>query len=114
MKMKKGVLIVSAACLSLMLVVNSCKKDSTTSKVAFTHATVKPWFDSRCASCHGSGKANAADWLYDPSDYDGSIKAHIESLKKAVVVDQSMPQGTWLSSDSSTFMAWYNAGYPSK
>jgi mono/diheme cytochrome c family protein len=89
----------------------SCKKN--TEKVNFTNSKVKSIFDSRCASCHASGKSNSREWLYDPSDYNGSIKNNINDLYETVYQRKSMPKGSALSSDElSSFKSWYDAGYP--
>jgi mono/diheme cytochrome c family protein len=91
----------------------SCTKTATTtSKTAFTNATMKPWFDNYCASCHAAGKSDSGKWLYDASDYDGSIKASINSLYSSVYTRGSMPVGIQLSSSElNKFKTWYDAGY---
>lgn len=88
---------------------------STTTKVAFEHATAKPIFDTYCASCHASGKSNYRDWLYDPTDYTTTIKGKISTIYNEVYVKKSMPEGTKLSTtELAVFKAWYDAGYPAK
>lgn len=94
---------------------SSCTKTSTTTNTAFTHATMKPWFDSYCASCHASGASDAGKWLYDPTDYTGSISDHISSIYREVYINKSMPVGIQLSSSElSSFKSWYDAGYAAK
>jgi|GEM_PF-1057486 len=88
---------------------------STTTKVAFEHATAKPIFDTYCASCHASGKSNYRDWLYDPADYTTTIKGKISTIYSEVYVKKTMPEGTKLSAtELAAFKAWYDAGYPAK
>lgn len=80
---------------------------------AFTNATIKPMFDTYCASCHASGKSNQKDWLYNPADYTVSIKGYITKLYSEVYTKKTMPEGTKLSTAELTaFKAWYDAGYP--
>jgi hypothetical protein len=95
--------------------ISSCKKSSTSSKTAFTHSTMKPWFDSYCANCHASGMSDAGKWLYDPSDYTSSIENQISSIYREVYINKSMPVGVQLSSSElNSFKSWYDAGYPAK
>jgi mono/diheme cytochrome c family protein len=107
--------ILSLSILISAMVVTSCKKTATatTTGTAFTHATMKPWFDSYCASCHASGKSDSGKWLYNPNDYENSIKASISSLYRTIYSQKSMPQGQTLSaSELASFKTWYDAGYP--
>jgi mono/diheme cytochrome c family protein len=95
--------------------ISSCKKTNITTKTAFTHSTMKPLFDSYCASCHASGKSDSGRWLYDPSDYTGSIQASISSIYNSVYINKTMPVGLKLSSSElNSFKSWYDAGYPAK
>lgn len=95
--------------------ISSCTKTTTSSKTAFTNATMKPWFDSYCASCHASGMSDAAKWLYDPADYTSSIENQISTIYREVYVNKSMPVGVQLSSSElNSFKSWYDAGYPAK
>jgi len=97
-------------CTTGILFQTGCKKST---NIAFTNADAKPIFDKYCASCHASGKANAGDWLYDASDYDGSIKGSINDIYQTVYVRRSMPRGSSISAAELTkFKAWYDAGYP--
>ncbi len=92
------------------LMIQSCKKDST----AFEHATMRPWFDSKCGSCHGSGGSNRIQWAYNPDDYTGSIKGKISKLYDVVYNKKSMPPGGATTAELNAFKAWYDAGYPAK
>jgi len=95
--------------------ISSCTKTTTSSKTAFTNATMKPWFDSYCASCHASGKSDAGKWLYDATDYNGSIQSSMSSIYRTVYINRSMPVGVQLSSSElNSFKSWYDAGYPAK
>jgi len=96
-------------------VIISCKKTTTaTTKIAFTNAEMKPWFDTYCASCHSNGRSNSSQWLYDASDYDKSIKSEIGELYKEVYTNKSMPIGVSLTASELTkFKSWYDAGYKS-
>jgi mono/diheme cytochrome c family protein len=81
------------------------------SMVAFSHATIKPLFDTYCASCHTTAGNN---WIYNPADY-ASIKNSIAKLYSEVYKNKTMPQGTKLSaSELAAFKDWYDAGYPAK
>lgn len=91
----------------------SCNKDDG-GKVAFEHATMKPWFDSKCASCHASGGSNKANWFYDPTDYDNSIKAHITRLNQVIYTFKSMPPGGASQAELDQFKSWFDTGYPAK
>jgi hypothetical protein len=95
--------------------ISSCTKTTTSSKTVFTNATMKPWFDSYCASCHASGMSDAGKWLYDPADYTSSIENQISTIYREVYVNKSMPVGVQLSSSElNSFKSWYDAGYPAK
>lgn len=102
------------------LIISSCSSSSdtvtpSTTGTAFTEATMKPWFDTYCASCHASGKSNYKDWLYNPANYETSIKANISKLYSEVYTRKSMPEGTKLSTaELAKFKTWYDAGYPAK
>jgi hypothetical protein len=116
--MIKSTLTLGSVAIFLTLVVlTSCKKDAVTptTTVAFEHATIKPIFDTYCVSCHSTGKVNANKWLYNPADYNSSIKGYITSIYKDVFTTKSMPQGASLTAAQLTaFKAWYDAGYPAK
>lgn len=92
------------------LMTTSCKKEST----AFEHATMRPWFDSKCGSCHGKGGSNRLDWAYNPEDYAGSIKGKISKIYSEVYNNKSMPPGGAAQAELDAFKAWYDAGYPAK
>jgi mono/diheme cytochrome c family protein len=115
---KSTLTLSSLAVIFLLSVLTSCKKETTvtpTTTVAFEHATIKPFFDTNCASCHATGKINANKWLYNPADYASSIKGYITSIYKDVYTTKSMPQGATLSAAQLTsFKTWYDAGYPAK
>lgn len=105
----RTILLISG--MTLLMGIISCKKD----KTAFEHSVMKPWFDSNCNTCHGKGKSNAADWQYDASDYNKSIKANIDNLYKVVYTNKTMPQGSTLNqTELDKFKNWYDAGYPAK
>jgi cytochrome c5 len=88
----------------------SCNK----AKVAFTNPGMKPWFDAKCASCHAAGANSASHWLYDPTDFDGSIKSEIKTIYDEVYVKKSMPPGGVTQAELTKFFDWYNAGYSAK
>lgn len=104
---------------SLSLIIAACKKDKddTTpsnevdcSTVTYS-ATIKPIINSKCAisGCHVSGFVNG-----DFTAYAG-IKAKFDngSLKKEVITDKTMPQGSSLSETQyKQFECWVNAGAP--
>jgi cytochrome c5 len=94
-------------------ILHSCKKEST-AKVAFTHSVMKPWFDLNCAGCHASGASNAGDWLYDPTDYEGSISMHLSHIKMHVIdgVNPIMPPNGLSQAEKDKFIAWFNLGGP--
>lgn len=106
--LKKILLLSSSA---VLMFASSCKKD----KTAFTNSTMKPWFDSYCKSCHGSGGANSGDWKYDPTDYSSSIKSKISDIYRVVYTQKTMPQGTTLTqAELDKFKSWYDSGYPAQ
>jgi cytochrome c5 len=108
--MKLKIIGLAAICVSGIFFASSCTK----SKVAFEHASMKPWFDNYCASCHASGKANAGKWLYDPADFNGSIKARISSIYQLVYITKSMPPSGISQAEATKFNDWYTAGYSAK
>lgn len=87
----------------------SCKK---TPAVPFTNPAMRAFFDTKCASCHASGKVNAGDWLYDPSDYNATIVSHSGHLKEEVYDKKTMPPSGATAAELAAFKAWYDAGYP--
>jgi hypothetical protein len=91
-------------------ITSACKKEST----AFEHSTMRPWFDSKCSSCHGKGGSNRIAWAYDPDDYTGSIKSKISKIYSEVYNKKSMPPGGATQAELDAFKAWYDAGYPAK
>lgn len=98
----------------LLVIISACQKNDSTTKTPFTNAAVKSIFDSKCASCHAASGFNPGAWLYDPTDYNTSIKNSIKKIYETVYLEKSMPQGTSLSaSDLQVFKSWYDAGYPS-
>ena len=104
--------IIFLATVVTIATITSCKKTTTTGGGTFTHATMKPWFDNNCASCHASGASASSKWLYDVANYN-SIKTEISTIYKDVYTNKSMPQGKQLSADDlAKFKAWYDAGYP--
>lgn len=94
---------------SLMTIVYSCKSNSPT---AFTNATMKPWFENYCASCHANGAYNAGSWLYDPTN-DQSIQEHIEHIYNEVYTKKTMPPSGLSQAELDKFKKWYDAGHPS-
>ncbi len=107
--MKRNLIIVSIA--FIVISIAACKKSCT--KVAFTHATMKPWFDTYCASCHASGKSNAGKWLYDPADFTCTIKNNMDNIHSEVAVKKTMPPGgSMTTAELQKFIDWYNAGFP--
>lgn len=106
--MKKQFLFL-VSCTILLINNYSCGK----SKIAFTHATMKPWFDVQCTSCHASGKPNAAQWLYDPSDYAATITSHLGHLKETIHDKKSMPPPAGATTaEIQAFKVWFDAGAP--
>jgi cytochrome c5 len=108
--MKLKIVGLVAVCVSAVFFATSCKK----AKVAFEHASMKPWFDTYCASCHASGKSNATAWLYDPADFNGSIKTHISHIYQEVYIKKSMPPSGMSQTELTKFNDWYTAGYSAK
>ncbi len=87
------------------MITHSCKKSTGT---AFTNATMKPWFDSHCASCHAGGSGG---WTYNPSNYESSIKANIQSIYNEVYVRKTMPPAGITNAELNKFKTWYDSGY---
>ncbi|MEN9511551.1 MAG: hypothetical protein RLZZ370_1370 [Bacteroidota bacterium] len=92
------------------LLTTSCKKEST----AFEHATMRPWFDSKCGSCHGKGGSNRLAWAYNPEDFAGSIKGKISKIYSEVYTKKSMPPSGATQAELDAFKAWYDGGFPAK
>lgn len=100
-----------------LFTISSCTQGSTVddsgdTTVAFTNATMKPWFDTHCSSCHASGGVNARDWTYNPSN-EKSVQSYISDIYKEVYVRKSMPPGGISTAELNKFKAWYDAGHPS-
>ena len=120
----KSVYKVVAAMMLVAVIVSSCvnagdvtpaSTTTTTTTTVFEHAIMKPWFDTYCASCHATGKSNARDWLYNPANYESSIKGVITNLRSQVVTLRAMPQGISLSAtELNKFKTWYDTGFPAK
>jgi hypothetical protein len=108
--MKLRIVILAAVCISAIFCATSCSK----SKIALEHASMKPWFDNYCAGCHASGTANTGSWLYDPADFNGSIKANISRIYQEVYINRSMPPSGMSQADLAKFNDWYTAGYSAK
>jgi uncharacterized membrane protein len=99
---------------SFLVMISACQKNDSTAKTAFTNASVKPIFDTKCATCHAASGSNSGSWLYDPADYNASIKNSIQKIYETVYIKKTMPQGSSLSaSELQAFKSWYDAGYPS-
>jgi hypothetical protein len=106
-----------AVLLAFPISVISCisAKDPFPDKEALTNAVTKNWFDSNCSRCHSAGKIAEKDWLYDATDYQASIKAHLSTIYQEVVTEAVMPEDKPLSAaDMTAFKKWYDAGASSK
>ena len=99
--------VVVAGC---TMAIQSCKKETT--KVAFNHSIKADFFDVHCKSCHQSGGPNASSWLYDPSDYEGSIKTHLTHIYEQVDGGYMPPQGGLTIAELDAFDAWFFANGP--
>lgn len=108
--MKKSFIILFAIFGIVLFITNSCNKAS---DVPFEHATMKPFFDSQCASCHASGGSASSSWKYNSNDYS-TIKNHISSIYQNVYVRKTMPPSGISTTELNAFKAWYDAGYPAK
>ena len=106
-KIKLGLLFIAG--IGLMSIFYSCKSNDPT---AFTNATMKPWFETNCASCHANGTYNAGSWLYDPSN-DQSIQDHIDHIYSVVYAKKTMPPSGLSQAELDKFKQWYDAGHPS-
>ena len=123
-RQSKSIYKMVAAMMLVAIIVSSCvnagdvtpaSTTTTTTTTVFEHAIMKPWFDTYCASCHATGKSNARDWLYNPANYESSIKGVITNLRSQVVTLRAMPQGISLSAaELNKFKTWYDAGFPAK
>jgi hypothetical protein len=96
----------------------SCSKqhEAGPMNIAFEHATMRPWFDTNCASCHATGKSNYLAWHYNSADYEASFDDHeIHHIYEKVYVEKSMPKDKLLSdSEMKKFKDWFEAGFPAK
>lgn len=104
---------------SLSVIVTACKKDKDDtnpssevdcSTVTYS-GTIRPIINSKCATagCHAAGSANGDHTIY------AGIKAKFDNgtLKKEVITDKTMPQGSPLSETQyKQFECWINAGAP--
>jgi mono/diheme cytochrome c family protein len=110
-KTKYRLLFLSLAISGFVLSCTSTTVEPTTTKVALANITMKNWFDVNCAKCHASGKIANKDWLYDASDFNGSIKTHLDLIYKEVITEKAMPEDTYLSAaELAKFKTWYDAG----
>jgi cytochrome c5 len=107
---KKIVAALFTTIILIGIVLSSCKKSS--NNVAFTNATMKPWFDTNCSSCHASGKSDAKKWLYDAND-ETTIQNNISSIYKAVYTSKTMPPTGISAAELAKFKSWYDSGHPS-
>lgn len=110
MKFRKLHLSLALLAMAAASIVSSCE---TSEPTAFTHPTMKAFFDNNCASCHKNGSYNSGAWLYDPSN-DKSIQDHIKHIYDVVYVKKTMPPAGLSTTDMEAFKAWYDAGHPSK
>lgn len=108
--MKKTHFAFAALLFVVAALCDSCSK----SGVAFEHPTMKPFFDTKCASCHGSGGVAVSSWKYDAKDYEGSIKTHADHIYEQVYMTKSMPPSGLDSIQLVAFKNWYDSGYPAK
>jgi cytochrome c5 len=99
------------ALLLIIIVANliACKKAD---KIAFTNIKAKPWFDTYCASCHASGKSDSKKWLFDPTDFNSSIKDEMPKMHSLVAIQKTMPPSGMSATELQVFLDWYNAGFP--
>ena len=103
---RKGLVLIILFCAVLV----GCNKKEAV--VPFTHATMKPWFDTHCKNCHADGGSAIKDWEYDSDDFNNTIKKYISDIHHEVAVSKSMPPNGLNASDLQAFVDWYNAGYP--
>ena len=87
-----------------------------TTPTAFTYSPVKTTFDNKCATCHTSGKSNSSDWLYNPANYETSIKALISKIyssTNSLTAKMAVAQyGNLTQTEVDAIKTWYAAGYP--
>ncbi len=107
----KRILFALPIAIAFTLSINGCQKSSGT---GFEHATMRPWFDRNCGSCHGSKGSNRNAWAYNPDNYEASLKKHISHLYQEVYINKSMPPSGLSQAEMNQFKAWYDAGYPAK
>ncbi len=67
-------------------------------------------FQSKCSSCHASGKSDAG--FFTLNGYT-SIKANAERIKQAVIVSKRMPKvGSLSATDLKSLSTWFDNGMP--
>lgn len=102
-------------CSSLILLMWSCKKSTTTTdcstvSVSYT-SNIKPLVASKCATsgCHAAGSSDG-----DFTSYSGLYtKYKSGDLKKEVVTNKSMPKnGSLSTTELQQFECWIAAGAP--
>ena len=71
---------------------------------------VGPLFQSKCASCHAPGRAQAAIWSFNGY---ASVTANSARIKDVVLVRKTMPIGTSISAaDLQSLQEWFDKGSP--
>lgn len=104
--------------LIIVLLLGACTKTESPNpeKLLFEHAVMRPWFDTHCASCHGTGKNNYLLWHYNPEDFEATFDHHnMEHIYELVYEKKRMPKNKNLSSaEIEVFKAWFDAGFKSK
>ncbi|TDO20854.1 hypothetical protein [Pedobacter duraquae] len=69
---------------------------------------VEPIFQTKCASCHATGRSAAA--IFTLNGYS-SVVANAARIKQAVLVNKTMPMGSSLSqSDLQSLQIWFDKG----
>lgn len=81
----------------------------TTANVSYGNFA-KAFFESKCSSCHAAGRSASGRWTF--SGYS-SVKANINTINTAVLVNKSMPIGSTLTAKEIELLyAWIKRNTP--
>lgn len=81
----------------------------TAENVSYTNFS-KAFFESKCSSCHGTGRSASGRWTFNGYT---SVKENIARINNAVLVTKSMPIGGALTSKEIEMLdAWIKRNSP--
>ncbi|MGY4385004.1 putative membrane protein [Pedobacter sp. UYP24] len=120
--MKKHQIVYLTLIIAYMMMASCTKKQSQEIKpdvpvvpitpvIKITYANfAESLFQSKCSSCHASGKSDAG--FFTLNGY-ASIKANAERIKQAVLVSKRMPKaGSLSATELQSLSTWFDNGMP--